>query len=741
MIGHPEIRPAFGERNLPVVMAIDGNYIPYLRVVLRSILASTTSRNLDVIVLYVGIDRQRLDAVAEGFLGNPRMSIRFVDVSEAVAASGLTDFKESSYYTVSIAFKLLAPELLSNFDKAIILDIDLVVHRDLGELFDTDLGGAVFGGVRDIGVLKPIKRHVELAKAHGYDNFDNYINAGVMVVDFKAYRDAGLARRLISSAISVSKSGGWLAEQDAINFNCGAKIRHIDPRWNVQVGDYCIKRQMEATGGEAYITHFTGPRKPWSSPWLRMAHLWWRHVGEDGTRLWRAAFGVADDERTLGEGIAASVVVAVYNAAPYISETLVSLRAQTLRNIEIICVDDGSTDGTSGILADFAARDPRIKVVSQKNSGGAVARNRGLDEARGRWLLVADADDFSRPDMLADMVAKGEADDADIVAAGYYSIEQQFELAGNPPRKYCEYRDFGVDKPVAVNWRTPGVDVFSEFCLAAWNKLYRADFINRAGIRFHLTPPSDDTFFVVVAFGIAERIVPIAKSYYHYRSFLPSSQLGNSDRHPMSGLNAVRDVVDYFAGHDRSLRLLILGTSARICIDLLCRMRTSAGFEKAFYALRDGGLKSLIYSDIDASEIDAKSYDRLYRMLLNGANMTDFLLERCRIMHVWAVGLSARCSVLTAERNLLRKKLGLRASHPADESVAKKIRGLIKEFVPYAIERDYCRRRYGLVNRWDSRKTKGTLKKAARFCFELLPYGFVYRFSKKRYSAPLPAEG
>ena len=734
------LQPAFNRQNIPVVLSTDANYLPYLKVVVRSIAASAKGRNMDVMVFHSGLERESIDAAIGEFSGMAGLSLRFVDVLDAAGVSGLDGFVPTKHFTVATCYKLLAPDILVNYDKLIVLDIDVVVNHDLAELFETDLAGCLFGAVRDAAASDDEGEFPAWIAKNGLADVHDYVNAGVYLVDCVTYRRERLAERLVPAAVGYSQAG-WYNEQDAINFECRGRIKYLDPRWNVQVSKWHAARQLAATGGEAYITHFTGPMKPWSSPWLRMAHLWWRHVGEDGTRLWRAAFGVADDERTLGEGIAASVVVAVYNAAPYISETLVSLRAQTLRNIEIICVDDGSTDGTSGILADFAARDPRIKVVSQKNSGGAVARNRGLDEARGRWLLVADADDFSRPDMLADMVAKGEADDADIVAAGYYSIEQQFELAGNPPRKYCEYSDFGVDKPVAVNWRTPGVDVFSEFCLAAWNKLYRADFINRAGIRFHLTPTSDDTFFVVVAFGIAERIVPIAKSYYHYRTFLPSSQLSNSDRYPMSGLNAVRDVVDYFAGHDRSLRLLILGTSARICIDLLCRMRTSAGFEKAFYALRDGGLKSLIYSDIDASEIDAKSYDRLYRMLLNGANITDFLLERCRIMHVWAVGLAARCSVLTAERNLLRKKLGLRASHPADESVAKKIRGLIKEFVPYAIERDYCRRRYGLVNRWDSRKTKGTLKKAARFCFELLPYGFVYRFSKKRYSAPLPAEG
>ena len=125
----------------------------------------------------------------------------------------------------------------------------------------------------------------------------------------------------------------------------------------------------------------------------------------------------------------------------------------------------------------------------------------------------------------------------------------------------------------------------------------------------------------------------------------------------MSGLNAVRDVVDYFAGHERPLRLAILGTSAYVCLYLLFRMRTEDGFKKAFYALRDGGLKSLMYSDVDASEVDAKWYNVPYHMLLEGMEPMDFLLECRRLDSVNIENLYERCDQAwgTAERYRIEK--------------------------------------------------------------------------------------
>ena len=93
-----------------------------------------------------------------------------------------------------------------------------------------------------------------------------------------------------------------------------------------------------------------------------------------------------------------SIIVPVYNVAPFLSRCLDSLVGQTYENLEIICVDDGSTDGSAAILDACAAKDSRIKVIHQENAGVSVARNRGLDAATGEFVTFVDADDWLEPD-------------------------------------------------------------------------------------------------------------------------------------------------------------------------------------------------------------------------------------------------------------------------------------------------------------------------------------------------------
>lgn len=95
-----------------------------------------------------------------------------------------------------------------------------------------------------------------------------------------------------------------------------------------------------------------------------------------------------------------SVIIPVYNAEPYLPECLDSVLKQTYQNFEIICVNDGSADNSLAVLKEYASLDKRIKVLSQKNQGQSVARNKGLDEAKGKYILFLDSDDFLHPQTL-----------------------------------------------------------------------------------------------------------------------------------------------------------------------------------------------------------------------------------------------------------------------------------------------------------------------------------------------------
>lgn len=208
-----------------------------------------------------------------------------------------------------------------------------------------------------------------------------------------------------------------------------------------------------------------------------------------------------------------SVIIPAYNVDRFIGRAIESLQNQTMRNFELIIVDDGSTDRTGQVADRMAERDIRIDVIHTKNQGAAAARNVALDRARGEFVHFVDGDDWVEPTMLADLVEIAEADDLDLVIAGFY-IETYYgnadqhttELKSQPTCRYASRQEFR-----SAAWRLFDTNLL----YTPWNKLFRRSYLERIHARFKPTF-WDDFPFVLDVIRDIERVAVTERAYYHF---------------------------------------------------------------------------------------------------------------------------------------------------------------------------------------------------------------------------------
>ncbi|WP_293825267.1 glycosyltransferase [uncultured Parolsenella sp.] len=208
-----------------------------------------------------------------------------------------------------------------------------------------------------------------------------------------------------------------------------------------------------------------------------------------------------------------SVIIPAYNVDRFIGRAIESLQNQTMRNFELLIVDDGSTDRTGEVADRMAERDIRIDVIHTKNQGAAAARNTALDRARGEFVHFVDGDDWVEPTMLADLVKIAEADDLDLVIAGFY-IETYYgsgnqhtsELKSQPSCTFGSKEEFR-----ACAWRLFDTNLL----YTPWNKLFRRSYLEHIHARFKPTF-WDDFPFVLDVIRDIERVAVTERAYYHF---------------------------------------------------------------------------------------------------------------------------------------------------------------------------------------------------------------------------------
>ena len=209
-----------------------------------------------------------------------------------------------------------------------------------------------------------------------------------------------------------------------------------------------------------------------------------------------------------------SVIVPIYQVEAYLPKCLDSILAQTFEDFELILVNDGTKDNSPAIMAAYAQRDARIRLIHKENGGLSSARNAGLDIAQGKYIAFVDSDDYIEPDMLADTVKAAEETGAQQVLYNYRIVDQN-----GTHEPYLQFEDEVIDLDVMGL-----ASYFYHYWMPyrhgqeAWSKLYRRDVIEANGLRYAPNNEifAEDTLFSAMYLLHTKRIAALSKAYVHY---------------------------------------------------------------------------------------------------------------------------------------------------------------------------------------------------------------------------------
>ena len=215
-----------------------------------------------------------------------------------------------------------------------------------------------------------------------------------------------------------------------------------------------------------------------------------------------------------------SIIAAIYNVAPYVNQCIESIVNQTWKNIEILLVNDGSTDESLSVCRKWEAEDPRIRVLDQPNQGVSAARNRGIAAGSGKWICFVDGDDWIEADAVERMVS-AVTDDTDVLITDY------FVNTGNVCRKDSFFslpdHDFAPEEHIELIKNCYLKTSFSNrgantMVGVPWAKLFRSDFLRETGILFDpKLRKMQDAVFCSEVFQNSTHVIYRAVPTYHYR--------------------------------------------------------------------------------------------------------------------------------------------------------------------------------------------------------------------------------
>jgi glycosyltransferase involved in cell wall biosynthesis len=211
-----------------------------------------------------------------------------------------------------------------------------------------------------------------------------------------------------------------------------------------------------------------------------------------------------------------SIIVPMYKSEPFLSKCLDSILSQTLKEIEIILIDDGSPDNSGKIAEEYAQRDHRIQVIHQTNSGPGTSRNRGIEASRGEYIGFVDSDDWVDPKMYEKLYGAAYTNNAQVAICNYmeeYTNPNRSFIISHPFKENDLLDKKRIREHIITSFATN--DNMGYYSL--WNKVYKREWLLEKNLKINEERNhGEDWWFNLMVFSIADRAVFLTGEYYHY---------------------------------------------------------------------------------------------------------------------------------------------------------------------------------------------------------------------------------
>ena len=321
-----------------------------------------------------------------------------------------------------------------------------------------------------------------------------------------------------------------------------------------------------------------------------------------------------------------SIIIPVYDVAPYLRQCLETVVNQTLHDIEIICVDDGSTDGSAAILAEYAARDARVKVLRHAHTNAGAARNAGMAVAAGEYLGFVDSDDWCDLALFEKAYACAMAEDADSVSFRFRNYDERSSC-------FSGARQFDVAftklaRPFAP--RDRGVRLFSPLTYAPWGRIVRRALVESEGLRFQEIARTNDVKFCCMVLLLAKRQSFVDEVLYNYRIGRGGNlQAGNAET-PGLVFEAWRAVSEELVrrGLREECAKPLISASANSFFYTLNTMATVDSYRNFYARLRDLYTNDALYAGAAEADIANGQTAIYFRMFRASATPFEFLVRQ-----------------------------------------------------------------------------------------------------------------